>query len=94
MAVLPLSPTTSSLVWTVDKGDVAALLSLPEEAFLEAVNTALYSRRGEQGLALAVNQVGGMAYNGKVHLTGCNVFVLLHSLVDTIVSCSEYVLDS
>ena len=56
LAVLPLSATTSSLVWTVAKGDVAALLSLSEEAFLEAVNTALYSRKGEQGMALAINQ--------------------------------------
>lgn len=54
VAILPLDPTTSSLVWTVDKEDAPRLIKMDEELFVESLNTALTSRAGEQGIASAI----------------------------------------
>jgi len=56
IALLPLGPTSSSLVWTVPKSELQGLLSLGDENFVEAVNLGLTSRLGEQGLALALTK--------------------------------------
>jgi len=56
VALLPLGPTTSSLVWTVPKAELQGLLNMKEENFVEAVNLGLTSRAGEQGLALALTK--------------------------------------
>jgi len=56
IALLPLGPSSSSLVWTVPKSELQGLLSLGDENFVEAVNLGLTSRSGEQGLALALTK--------------------------------------
>jgi len=56
LAVLPLTPTLSSLVWTVERADAATLVSLPEQEFVEGVNFALRSAGGQQGPAMALTR--------------------------------------
>jgi len=56
LALLPLSPSLSSLVWTVDRADAATLVSLPEQEFVEGVNYALRSAGGQQGPAMALTR--------------------------------------
>ncbi|XP_071963675.1 ubiquinone biosynthesis monooxygenase COQ6, mitochondrial-like [Antedon mediterranea] len=42
IAMLPLTDTLSSLVWSIDHDKAKALVSMPEEEFVDAVNTAFW----------------------------------------------------
>ena len=54
VALLPLSPELSSLVWTVDKTQVKPLLEMSEETFVRKLNRALTSELDQNKLVNSV----------------------------------------
>ncbi|XP_013400796.1 ubiquinone biosynthesis monooxygenase COQ6, mitochondrial [Lingula anatina] len=57
VAVLPLSETQSSLVWTTSPDEAKRLLKLPKENFVDALNMALWDEDKKDSFAVRAGQV-------------------------------------
>lgn len=84
VALLPLSNQLSSLVWSTDKEEARRLLDLPTEAFVDALNQALWSDVDRNSLAEQVTQRVSDVVTGFLQDTGAEESVrqLPPSIVD------------
>jgi len=56
VAVLPLSPTKSSLVWTVNKDMARDMVEMDQEMFVKKLNSALIGKEEENSLVNSVSE--------------------------------------
>ncbi|XP_002736637.1 ubiquinone biosynthesis monooxygenase COQ6, mitochondrial-like [Saccoglossus kowalevskii] len=70
IAMLPLSDTESSLVWSTSNQDAKKLVDLPEDQFIDAVNNAFWQESEKHPLVDTAGQIMGNVLSTLLPSTG------------------------